>query len=52
MDYYVIDYETFFCTKSKYSLKCLTVEEYINDPRFKCFGFSVLRNGGEGTLDT
>ena len=47
MDYYVIDYETFFCTKSKYSLKCLTVEEYINDPRFKCFGFSVLRNGGK-----
>ena len=47
MDYFVLDYETYFDSKAKYSLRCMTTEEYINDPRFKCFGFSVLRNGGK-----
>jgi DNA polymerase len=47
MDYYVLDYETYFDSRAKYSLRSMTTEEYINDPRFKCFGFSVLRNGGK-----
>lgn len=47
MDYYVLDTESFYDSKAKYSLRSLTTEEYINDPRFHLFGFSIKKNGGK-----
>lgn len=47
MDYYVLDWETFYDSKQKYSLRSVTTEEYINSPRFHAFGFSVKKNGGK-----
>lgn len=41
MKTYVLDFETFYDSKDGYTLKKLTTEEYINDPRFHAFGFSV-----------
>ena len=37
----VIDFESRWCKKSKYSLTSMTTEEYIRDPRFKAFGIGV-----------
>lgn len=41
-----IDFETFYCTKSKYSLKNPTLSntEYIIDPRFKAHMVSIQRH--------
>lgn len=41
-----IDYESFYCTKSKYSLKNPTLSntEYIIDPRFKAHMVSIQRH--------
>lgn len=41
----VIDAETAWCRKSGYSLSVLTTEEYIRDPRFKCWGFCIREYG-------
>jgi hypothetical protein len=46
MDTFVLDWETFYDSKQGYTLKKMTTEEYINDPRFHEFGFSILKNGG------
>lgn len=46
MDYFVLDTETFYDSKNGYTLCKQTTEEYINDPRFHCFGFSLSKNGG------
>lgn len=42
-----IDFETFYCTKSKYTLRSMTSEEYIRDPRFQVIGFSVASGSGD-----
>lgn len=47
MDYYVLDTETYYDSKAKYSLRSMTTEEYINDRRFHLFGFSIKKNGGK-----
>ena len=44
MDIYVADAESFYDTKQKFGLRSCTTEEYINDPRFHCFGFSIKKN--------
>lgn len=41
-----IDFETYYDEKSKYSLKHMTVQEYINDERFKVLGMSVSSEAG------
>lgn len=40
-----IDFETYYSTKDKYSLKCMSMFEYIRDPRFKAFGAGISMNG-------
>lgn len=40
-----IDFETFYDEKQKYSLKNMTVQSYIKDPRFKVLGMSVSAQG-------
>jgi len=47
MSTYVFDAETFYDSKRGYTLKKMTTEQYINDPRFHLFGFSVSRDGGK-----
>lgn len=47
MDYYVLDTESFYDSKGGYTLRKMTTEEYINDPRFHLFGFSIKKNGGK-----
>lgn len=47
MDYYVLDWETFYDSKTGYTLKKQTTEEYLNDPRFHAFGFAISKNGGK-----
>lgn len=47
MSIYVFDVETFYDSKVGYSLKKMTTEQYVNDPRFHLFGFSVSRDGGK-----
>lgn len=46
MSEYVIDIETAYDSKNGYTLKKMTTEEYLNDPRFKLFGFCVSKDGG------
>jgi DNA polymerase len=41
----VIDFETYYNTKEKYSLKNMTNEEYIRDPRFKVHGAALKTYG-------
>lgn len=43
MDYWFIDYETYYSTE--YSLRRMTVPEYILDPRFECMGAAVKKRG-------
>lgn len=43
-----IDTETFYCTKSGYTLSKMTAEEYIRDPRFQIIGLA-LRWPGQPT---
>lgn len=40
-----IDFETYYNTKEKYSLKNMTNEEYIRDPRFKVHGAALKTYG-------
>ena len=49
MDYsnpIVIDFETYY--DDEYSLKKMTTEAYIRDPRFECMGLSI-KDGNKGT---
>jgi len=46
MDYWFIDYETYYSTE--YSLRRMTVPEYILDPRFECMGAAVKKLGSAG----
>ena len=41
------DFETFYDVKAKYSLKHMTVQQYVRDPRFKVLGMSVAEGSGE-----
>jgi hypothetical protein len=34
----VLDFETAWCRKSKYSLTYITNEQYVRDPRFHAWG--------------
>lgn len=43
------DFETFYDTKAKYTLKHMTVQQYIRDPRFKVLGMSVAIDDGPVT---
>ena len=45
MGKFVIDIESFYDSKDGYTLSKMTTEEYINDPRFKLFGFCVSKEG-------
>lgn len=42
MDKWFLDYETYYSTE--YSLRRMTVPEYILDPRFECMGAAIKRN--------
>jgi DNA polymerase len=42
---YGIDWETYYCTKSKYSLKSMATTEYIFDKRFNAHMVAVMKNG-------
>ena len=39
------DWETFFCTKSGYTLKKMTTEAYIRDRRFEANGAAIKWSG-------
>ena len=39
------DAETFYCSKTGYTLSKMTAEEYVRDPRFELIGFSVAPLG-------
>lgn len=45
MNFLVIDYESFYCSKSGYTLSKITSEEYVRDKRFEVIGFSVAPLG-------
>ena len=45
MKFLAADCETFYCTKTGYTLSRMTAEEYVRDPRFELIGFSM---GGLG----
>lgn len=45
MQMIVIDYESFYCSKSGYTLSKLTSEEYVRDKRFEVIGFSIAPLG-------
>lgn len=42
-----IDFETYWDTKSGYTLSKMTTEEYIRDPRFKAFGACIHEYGSD-----
>jgi DNA polymerase len=42
----VLDFETFYGDGYSLSLKDITTESYIRDPRFKCHGVGIKINGG------
>ena len=42
-----LDFETFYDSKSGYSLKKMSMEEYIRDPRFKVHGLGVKKGSGD-----
>ncbi len=41
MKFLAADCETFYCTKTGYTLSRMTAEEYVRDPRFELIGFSI-----------
>lgn len=52
MDYYFIDYETYYCSKT-FTLRKMTVPEYVLSPRFACHGAAVKKAGEPGRwIDT
>lgn len=44
MHVYTIDFETYYDTKSKYSLKMMSTEDYVFDERFEIIGVGVWRD--------
>lgn len=40
-----LDCESYYCSKTGYTLSKMTAEEYIRDPRFELIGFSVAQLG-------
>lgn len=44
MSFITLDFETFYDTKNKYSLRSMTYEEYIFDERFKVQGVAIKIN--------
>ena len=38
------DAESYYCSKSGYSLSKMSTQAYIRDPRFKCFGWGLATN--------
>lgn len=44
MDLVTIDFETFY--SKEYSLRCMTTEAYIRDPRFQVIGMGIKVNDG------
>ena len=45
MDLITLDFETYY--NKEYSLKKLTTEEYVRDPRFEVLGVAVKVNNGK-----
>jgi len=45
MDLITLDFETYY--SKDYSLKKLTIEEYVRDPRFEVIGIGIKVNNGE-----
>ena len=45
MDLITLDFETYY--NKEYSLKKLTTEEYVRDPRFEVLGVAIKVNNGE-----
>jgi len=43
---FVFDVETYYDSAAGYTLKKMTTEEYINDPRFHLFGAAISKDGG------
>ena len=44
MDLITLDFETYY--SKEYSLKKLTTEEYVRDPRFEVLGVAIKVNNG------
>ena len=42
-----LDFETFYDTKDGYSLKKMSIEAYVRDPRFRVFGLGVKRGSNQ-----
>lgn len=40
MKFLYLDFETFYCSKTGYTLSKMTAEEYVRDPRFESIGFA------------
>lgn len=47
MDIITLDFETYYNSKDGYTLKKLTTEEYVRDPRYQTIGVAVKVNDGE-----
>jgi DNA polymerase family A len=45
----VLDFETYYDSKSGYSLSKMTTQEYILDPRFQVIGVSLISGNGQPT---
>ena len=50
MNLITIDFETYY--NKEYSLKKLTTEEYVRDPRFEVLGVAIKVNNGETDTGT
>lgn len=46
MNLMVGDFETYYCKKSGYSIRQMTTESYVRDPRFQLIMFTYKINGG------
>lgn len=49
--YLVLDFESYYSTKLKYTLRKMTPVEYLLDPRYETIGCAVI-DKGKGTRDT
>lgn len=48
MNTLIVDFETYFSEKDDYSLRKMSMVEYINDPRFKVLGMGYVFGNDEG----